>query len=889
MEIIFKINYHTNWGESLFIELFENGKTKNTRHKIEMRYNNYGEWSAVFSTRKKNIQLSYKYYFQQDNKEIPEAGALRNIDIKDSKSTKMTVVDNWRSLTPKEGIFETAMFTRVVAQNGKKVAFQPKENTLVVEILAPVVPENSVVAIAGNTSQLGNWTAQPLCMNYTENGVWRAEIDIKDIDRLEYKCCIFNIETEKILYWEYRNNREINYFPHNSLLIHDSTFSYGSNWKGAGLAIPVFSIRTDDGYGVGEFNDIKKLTDWCCKTGLKMIQILPINETVASHSWLDSYPYKAISVNALHPMYLHIESLGKFSSKKEEAAFLAHKIELNKKEAVDYVRMMEIKSKYYKYFYDKQKKQVFKKADYKKFFEANKEWLVPYAVFACLRDKFGTANFREWDMLSTFDPKEVEVFASEKSKHYDDVAVHFYIQYQLHCQLLEAVDYAHSKGVALKGDIPIGISRDSVDAWVEPELFNLNGQAGAPPDDFAVNGQNWGFPTYKWDVMAKDNFAWWQKRMKKMSEYFDAYRIDHILGFFRIWEIPIDATQGLLGYFNPALPLTRNELQEKGLNFDDDRFVNPYIHQWFLGNIFGEYTQQVIDQYLEPKGWEIFQLKEAFNTQQKISTYFDNLIAESNDSKWVQIRDGLLTLAAEVLFIKDPNQDGYHPRISLHNTYSYQSLNDEEKELVNQIYVDFFYHRHDEFWKYKAMEKLPVLINATNMLVCGEDLGMIPATVPGVMSDLGILSLEIQRMPKDQKIEFGHPADYPYRSVASPSTHDMSTIRGWWEESTDKTQLFYNQILGNYGEAPYFCEPWVAKQIITQHNYSPAMLVIYPIQDLLAIDGELRWDKTEQERINVPSNPKHYWRYRMKQRLEDLLIADDFNHSVKQMFEESER
>ncbi len=894
MEVVFNINYHTNWGETLYVELFEISKTgKQVKHQLAMQYSNDGNWSASFKTRKKEFSVSYKYYLKkEDSTEISEAGDFHNITIAHSTVKNFFVYDTWRSHYALESVYESSFFTRVIAENAETKIIKPKENSLFISALAPVMPKDCVLAVAGNIKELGNWTGKPLVMNYTGKGVWNVEIATSKIKAFEYKLCIYNTKTKKVVDWEQRDNKFIDVSSSNSIYLGELPYSYEKNWKGVGMAIPVFSIRTNNGFGVGEFQDIKMLAEWCKKVGINLIQILPINDTTASYSWSDSYPYKAISVIALNPLFLNIEQLGEFPTVKLEKEYHKLKTELNKNESVDYEVVLKNKLKFIKAFYDKYAKSVFRTAEYKEFFKNNEDWLVPYAVFSHLRDKYKTANFRQWKKFSTFNRKEVEKFANPKLKNYDNIAIHYYIQYCLHTQLKDAASYAHKLGVGLKGDIPIGISRNSVDAWAEPELFNLNGQAGAPPDDFAILGQNWGFPTYNWELMAKDNYSWWKKRLQKMAEYFDAYRIDHILGFFRIWEVPLDATQALLGHFKPALPLTIEEMQNKGLYFDEERFVQPYIHSWYLGNIFGKHTELVTDKFLEDIGFGSYCLKEEFNTQRKIEKYFEaDTTFKKNSDDWVQVKDGLLSLVREVLFVRDAeNKHSYHPRIALHSTYSYQGLDDYQKEVIDRIYIDYYYHRHEQFWRNKAMEKLPSIVNSTNMLVCGEDLGMLPKSVSGVMNELGILSLEIQRMPKNSELEFAHPADYPYRSVASPSTHDMSTIRGWWEEHRDKTQRFFEHILGHKHEAaPAYCEAWVAQEILIQHIYSSAMLVVFPFQDIVAIDNDLRWDKTHKERINIPSDPHHKWQYRMQQSLEQMLNENQFNNKLKALFAEAGR
>jgi 4-alpha-glucanotransferase len=449
-------------------------------------------------------------------------------------------------------------------------------------------------------------------------------------------------------------------------------------------------------------------------------------------------------------------------------------------------------------------------------------------------------------------------------------------------------DYAHSKGVAIKGDIPIGISRTSVDAWTDARLFYMDCQAGAPPDDFAVLGQNWGFPTYNWDEMSKDGYAWWKSRFCKMSEYFDAYRIDHVLGFFRIWQIPNDAVHGLLGYFNPALPFTAEDLlYNYGFTINRDLHTLPYIDDAIVNELFGDMAAEVKKKHLQPIADGRYKMKTKFATQRKIVNYFASLKAGDKNNA---LRDNLLLLLDEVLFVEDREHPGtYHPRISAQLSHVYKTLNDDERYRFDRLYNDFYYNRHNYFWQHKAMQKLPPLTDATNMLVCAEDLGMIPACVPTVMSNLKIISLEIQRMPKACKVEFGDTTSYPYLSVCTSSTHDMCGIRQWWEDNPDAIQRYYNFVLHKWGEAPQYCDPSVCNDIIKLHLDAPSMLCILPLQDYLSIDGNLRRDNPREEQINVPSNPLNYWHYRMHLTLEQLLNAFRYNNHLREMITKSGR
>lgn len=661
-----------------------------------------------------------------------------------------------------------------------------------------------------------------------------------------------------------------------------------NTWKGAGVAIPVFSLRSRSSFGIGEFSDIKLLADWAHKTGLKVIQLLPVNDTSATFTKKDSYPYAAISAFALHPVYIN---LAKVAGKKGTAIIkpLAKKAkELNSLEGVDYEAVIGLKLAALRELYELDGGTFQEEKAYNEFFENNRHWLVPYAAFCYLRDEWGTADCSKWKSHSLYQEVEITKLAGPKSKAYRQIAFWYFVQYHLHLQLTEAVQYTHKKGIVVKGDIPIGIYRYGADAWTAPNLYNMDQQAGAPPDDFAVKGQNWGFPTYNWKKMQEDGFAWWKQRFQQMSAYFDAFRIDHILGFFRIWSIPVHAVEGILGVFVPALPIDVNEFGERGIWFDYDRFCKPYITDAVLESVFGHHAEAVRDQFLHKDEQGIYYLQPSVDTQQKVAALFTQMpFFQDNDF----IKEGLYTLIANVLLLEQEGsgRKAFHFRIAMDRTLSFQQLDDERKWKLKELYYHYFFHRQNAIWKQEALKKLPALKAATNMLICGEDLGMVPHCVPEVMQQIGILSLEIQRMPKNPNTQFFHPKDAPYLSVITPSTHDMSTIRGWWEEDRAKTQQFYNGVLEAWGDAPVQCEPWVARAIVLQHLYSPAMWSIFQLQDLLAMNKELRRNNLEAERINNPADENNYWNYRMHLPLEELVENDAFNTELKEYVHNSSR
>ena len=897
MILSFHIEYRTSWGEEVKVlgsipELGKNDADKAVPlHTIDGIH-----WTSDMEIQvpgEKCIQYSYHIYRGNQRVRTEWNNLPRTLYVSDNPEKIYRLEDSWKNL-PEQQYFYTSAFTQSLLAHQERAA-SPQTHTkgLLIKAYAPCIDENHCLAICGNQKIWGNWDPDKAALmsdiNFPE---WQVEIDADQLTYpLEYKFVLYKKDEQRVVAWESNPNRYMAdpKLKDNETLVVSDRYVYFSLplWKGAGVAVPVFSLRSERSYGVGDFGDLKRMVDWTVLTHQKVVQILPINDTTMTHTWTDSYPYSSISIYAFHPMYMDLEQLGELNDSKQMEMFRQRRKELNALPAVDYEVVNRTKWEYLRLIFAQEGEKTFATEDFKQFFEDNKEWLQPYAVFCYLRDAYKTPNFREWPKYSTYQAEEIQKLCEPHTADYPHIAIHYYIQYHLHLQLLGVTRHARAHGVVLKGDIPIGISRNSVEAWKEPHYFNLNGQAGAPPDDFSVNGQNWGLPTYNWEVMEKDGYAWWMKRFRKMAEYFDAYRIDHILGFFRIWEIPMNAVHGLLGQFVPALPMSAEEIESYGLKFRKDFFLTPYIHEYFLGQVFGPHTDYVKKTFLDTTDtWEVYRMKPEFDTQRKIKDYFEGKTDE--DSIW--IRDGLYSLISDVLFVPDRNNpEKYHPRIGVQHDYIYQSLNDWEKAAFNRLYDQYYYHRHNDFWGQQAMKKLPQLTQSTDMLVCGEDLGMIPACVAWVMNELRILSLEIQRMPKDPSQEFGHPDWYPYRSVCTISTHDMSTLRGWWEENASQTQRYFNTMLGHYGQAPSTATPELCEEIVRNHLYGNSILSILSLQDWLSIDGTWRNPNVQEERINVPANPRHYWRYRMHLTLEQLMQADSLNEKIRKMIAQTGR
>ncbi len=916
MQIELKINYRTKFGEQLKIygniDELGNNKVENALT-MSLKNPTTGDWNFILNL-PENInykRIKYSYFLENEQGiKLFDDFKNREIDLTKLKKQKILFIDRWRSPADALNVFKTTAFQRVIFARTPKINKQsekldPNFLNIRFNFFNARLCKNQAVGIVGNIQELGAWNYDKvILLNENELSHFTKTFTLKDTPQtIVYKYFIFDTKNKKIVTIETQERSLLADKNFDFIQTDDFDFKFPSgNWRGAGVAIPVFSLRSNSSFGVGEFQDIKLLVDWATKTGLKLIQILPINDTTATLSWTDSYPYSAISVFALHPIYLNLKAIGNLSSKISQEIIDTQQKFLNSKTKLDYEAVIKLKFKFCSMIFEEQFDDFIKNKDFHNFFEENKQWLQPYAAFSYLRDLFGTADFSHWGRFSKFSQELLTELTAPKSPHFKQVAVYYFIQYHLHLQLLDAANYARKNGIILKGDIPIGITKNSVDAWCFPNLFNSAVQAGAPPDQFSDEGQNWKFPTYNWHEMEKNDYEWWQNRLKKMSAYFDAFRIDHILGFFRIWEIPNENIQGVLGYFNPSLPVEKNEFTKHKLDFNYQRFCRPYIREYMLNLLFGELTQYVKNVFLDEYENGKFQFKPEFNTQRKVQNFIN--ICETDlpeeRSRKEKLLVGLFKLFGEVLFLPYPYSNSkfspqsrevnpYVPRHSLHKTFSFKDLSDTEKQIISEIYDDYYYHKNEEFWKQQAYKKLPAIKNATKMMICGEDLGMIPVCVSEVMNNLNILSLEIQRMPKENNVEFADTKSYPYLSVASPSSHDTSTVRGWWEEDSSASQRFYNQILHNEGASPYFCEPNLVQQIIKQHLNSASMWSIFPLQDLLGMSHGLRFMNANEERINQPANPNHYWRYRMHLTIEDLLNQTDFNAFIKKILSESGR
>lgn len=873
MKLKFSIHYHTSWGESLHVSIDFHSQDGTVRHQNLLMQTEDGElWTletaALMSRQHPLSHIVYAYQLENADCEVlrREWDLLARIYRYDA-SKDYIFHDEWRDRPLPLHLYSAAYQTTVHGQHGEQVRALPLplfRRTVIFRISAPQLKPGQLVAVCGSHPAIGSWnTSRYLKMEYAGQQEWMLSVNVQGwLFPIEYKYVVVDAKSHELVAWEEGDNRVASIsqpegmspeLPDGQVLV-----LYGGHlrlreesWRAAGVSIPVFSLRSEHSYGVGDFGDLRRMVDWAVATGMKFIQTLPVNDTTTDGHWHDSYPYNIVSVFALHPHYVDLEAAGTLRSKTLTTQFQRRRQELNALPYSDYEAVDRVKSEYLHALFAEQGSKVVNSKDYKDFVSANEDWLEPYAKW-----RAGSAGTEQYFM---------------------------YVQYLLHTQLKAAADYARSKGVVLKGDLPIGVSADSVEVSRHPEYFNLDSQTGAPPDRFSQQGQNWGFPTFRW---SDELLAMQRRRLQHMSQYFDALRIDHVLGFFRVWEIPADAVYGLLGHFSPALPLTVGEIEYFGLPFRKELFTKPFINDRLIERLFGIHAQYVRENCLVRKAYNLYDLRAEYDTQRKVATRF----ADCHDENSLWIREGLMRLISDVLFVEDPRQpEMYHPRIGVINEPIYDALSGEEKDAFLRLYNNYFYQRHSFFWGQQALKRLPAMLKGCPMLVCAEDLGMLPDCVEPVLDQLRILTLEIQQMPKQQGFEFAHLDANPIRSVATISTHDMSPLRLWWQENPEQRQRYFVTMLQKEGRAPEQLPAHLAEEVIARHLYCPSMLCILQLQDWLAMDSELRRKSPQEERINVPSDPYNRWQYRMHLTIEQLLAAVKFNNKVRTMIQRSRR
>lgn len=898
MKIRFSIRYIADWGDSLFVAgeyITAKGRTK--QFDVPMTTDDGQTWTAdtaLLATAGGHIDaIRYTYQVRNGNGQVARTEwnlVPRIVPLRETYNYSM--LDAWHDVPLQQHLYTNAYLTTTFGRRDEY--FLPRQmalygKTLLFFVSAPQLAKGQAVAICGSHPVLGQWnTTRYLKMQYAGQTMWMLAVNAMGMEvPFEYKFVVVNDGDGKFVAWEDGDNRTFDTkLPENGqVAVIDGGLlrTCETIWKVAGVAVPVSALKSEHSYGVGDFGDLRLMVDWASATGMKAIQILPINDTGALCGHNGNCPYDIVSSSALNPYYIDLDRAGELRDKERMKVFHRQRVELNAMRKVNYEAMWKVKDAYLHELYNENGRQTMDTDSFRNFVCANKRWLPVYAAFCALSEENGTATFKEWKQLSEYNEAEVNSYitANKEKIHYI-----YYVQYLLQTQLEAACEYAREKGVFIICDMPIGVSRNSADTWAHAELFNMDASAGTMPDSANPQGQNWGFPTFNWDKMQDDGWRWWRERVARLGRFFDGLRIDHTLGFFRIWELPDTATSCLLGHFSPALPFSAEEIEQFGMKFHKTSYTKPYINEKILNRYFGLHATYVRDTFMQSKAYNTYELKPEFDSQEKIRAYFYG--RHDEDSAW--IRDGLYRVTENVLFVEDHKRKGlFHPRVLAYAEPIFEALGDNDKEAFMRLYNHYFYQRHNMFWGWHGMRGLTAILQKTRMLACAEDLGNMPDCVEPVLNALRILTLQIQSAPKQRGAEFCHLNSYPYRSVASISTHDMPPMRLWWEESKERTQRYYTNMLQKEGTAPLHMPIYIADEIVARHLYCPSMLCILALQDWLAIDSGLRYGDVRDERINTPGDIFGKWNYRMNMTIERLLASDKFNARLKTMIKRSRR
>lgn len=312
-----------------------------------------------------------------------------------------------------------------------------------------------------------------------------------------------------------------------------------------GLVIPLFSLHSTYSCGIGEFPDLLPIIDWCTAIGFDVIQLLPLNDT-----GLGTSPYSALSAFALNPIHLSLSTLPYLSDYPILIDELKAIPKFSQEAHLHYIPIREAKERFLRHYYQLTHQHLIGTEDYHQFIK-NTEWLKGFALFKVLKEHHHWASWEFWP--ADLQSPDLHTFHHLLDQYKDELEWHCFLQFLCDKQMQNIKKYASAHKISLMGDIPILIGRDSADVWLNRHLFQLDYSAGAPPDVFSLEGQNWGFPIYNWDALVHENFQWWIERLKYAERYYHLYRIDHIVGFFRIWAIPYGLT-GKDGRFIPQDP-----------------------------------------------------------------------------------------------------------------------------------------------------------------------------------------------------------------------------------------------------------------------------------------------------------------------------------------------
>ncbi len=556
MLVHFNIYYPTKFGESIRVDPDEGGYVETVFHEGSV-------WKGFYNSNGSSLSFSVALIGADHSVKV-----LRAYSISAGDRVELFLQPGGRL----NEVFRTKPFELLLRKEARerKMVRQGK----VTFLLSCDPPAASLVpCITGSADRLGKWKEKKAIPMKRSGSDWMVRFNLQDLSEdFEYKFGLYDTRKERLVEFEEGENRKLE-GPGATALIHGFA-SFQKKWRGAGINLPVSAIRTARCWGAGDLTSLKEFTNVASKAGFRMLQLLPLNDTIATYTNRDSYPYSGISTLALHPVLLDVQQLAKAKGIAFGAGTLARIEHLNSLPHIEFAAVVDLKLSALKVIFEKDQDTFRDDFDWFSFFDINREWLLPYAAFCYLRDKYGTPDPSHWESYRVYNEDRVQELASPDNEAYPQILFYYYLQYHLHLQLQDAVSYAHEKGIIIKGDLPIGVGRFSVDTWMYPQYFHLDKKAGAPPDYFTTEGQDWGFPTYNWEAMKHDCYAWWQNRLQVMERYFDALRIDHVIGLMRIWTIQQGGSSAL-GYFVPALALSAADLEMADPSIDPEALTGP--------------------------------------------------------------------------------------------------------------------------------------------------------------------------------------------------------------------------------------------------------------------------------------------------------------------------
>lgn len=651
-----------------------------------------------------------------------------------------------------------------------------------------------------------------------------------------------------------------------------------------GTVVPVGALRTSSSCGIGEFADLVPFAEWCGKAGLDIIQLLPVNDTGT-----ESSPYSALSAFALHPVYIRLQDL------PEARAFGAEiesiKSRFDPLPRFDYRGIREAKLAFLWKVYRASRESIVSDPALEAWIAIN-PWISAYAVFMNIKRKNFDASWKEWEKFRT--PSHGDIRKRwESASNREDHLFYAWVQMRLDEQFKQASTRCDELGIALKGDIPIMMNEDSCDAWAHPEFFRDDLRAGSPPDGSNPLGQNWGFPIYDWENLQDDDYGWWKRRLVHSARYYHAYRIDHILGFFRIWSIPEGERTGYLGWTTPHAAITAQELAQLGFSGDRLRWISePHVptraveaanNNDYLG------THGMLGKVMNRIGTEeLWLFKDTVTCERDIwNSDLSESVKGVLSAAW---RDRLVQVTGR----DEKGKTLYAPVWSKHESTAWRSLTDGEREALGRLFAEKE-GLNSELWKNQAERLLGTLTGSVDMLACAEDLGSVPDIVPDVLARLGIFGLKVirwERLWNQDGQPFREIASYPERSVATTSVHDSSTLRGWWERENGADGFYGIRYPGSDGIPSDKAESWrssytedTAAWALSVIAEAASAILVLPLQDLLALDDAYRGEDPEVDRVNVPGSVTAFnWTWRLPVSVETLATNRKLISAIQHTF-----